>query len=213
MGREFIDLFNDWAESYDQTVTGHDPQYRDVFDKYDTILEEVASQADGNVLEFGVGTGNLSKKLMDKGHYVIGVEPSRAMREEASAKYPNLTIHDGDFLSFPKLEEPISTIVSTYAFHHLTDEEKGKALAGFRELLPIGGKVVFADTAYESEETKQTIFEEAKEQGFKDLLYDLSTEYYPMLSVLEELFESNGFNVSFQKMNKFVWLMVAEKIS
>ncbi|WP_053217105.1 class I SAM-dependent DNA methyltransferase [Virgibacillus senegalensis] len=211
MGREFIDLFNEWAGSYDETVTGHDPQYRAVFDKYDTILEEVTRHSSGNVLEFGVGTGNLSKKLLDAGHKVIGVEPSQAMREATAKKFPDLQVLDGDFLSYPELEIPISTVVSTYAFHHLTDEEKGRAIGGFKELLPAGGKIVFADTAYQNEEAKQQIHQRAKQNGYEDLLYDLTTEYYPMLDVLQTLFEENGFYVTFKQMNQFVWLMIAEK--
>ncbi|SDM77193.1 class I SAM-dependent DNA methyltransferase [Sediminibacillus halophilus] len=211
MGREFIDLFNEWAGSYDETVTGHDPQYRAVFDKYDTILEVVTNNSLGNVLEFGVGTGNLSKKLLDAGHQVIGVEPSAAMREATAKKFPDLRVEDGDFLTYPQPETPISTIVSTYAFHHLTDEEKGRAIKGFSELLPAGGKVVFADTAYQDEETKQQIHQQAKQNGYNDLLYDLTTEYYPMLDVLQSLFEDNGFYVTFKQMNQFVWLMIAEK--
>ncbi|MRH44922.1 methyltransferase domain-containing protein [Aquibacillus halophilus] len=211
MGREFIDLFDKWATSYDAAVTGHDPQYRDVFENYDTILSEVVSNSEGNVLEFGVGTGNLSKKLLDADHHVIGIEPSKAMREAASAKYPDLTVLDGDFLSFPKLDIPIFTIVSTYAFHHLTDDEKGKAIKAFNEILPVNGKVVFADTVFESEETKQEIIDQAKDNGYNDLVYDLTTEYYPMKNTLQSLFKQNGFYVTFKQMNKFAWLIVAEK--
>ncbi|MBM7571607.1 class I SAM-dependent DNA methyltransferase [Aquibacillus albus] len=211
MGREFVDLFDKWATSYDDTVSGHDQQYRDVFDKYDTILTEVTNHAEGNVLEFGVGTGNLSEKLLKAGHHVIGIEPSRAMREAAALKHPSLIIKDGDFLSYPKLEEPIFTIVSTFAFHHLTDEEKGIAIKGFYDLLPPNGKVVFADTAFESEIAKKQIIQEAKDHGYNDLVYDLTTEYYPMVGTLQTLFEENGFYVTFKQMNKFAWLIVAEK--
>ncbi|WP_077624458.1 class I SAM-dependent DNA methyltransferase [Sediminibacillus massiliensis] len=211
MGREFVDLFDKWAVSYDESVTGHDPQYQAVFDKYDTILEEVAKRSQGNVLEFGVGTGNLSKKLLDSGLKVIGIEPSPEMRNAATAKYPDLEVMDGDFLSYPKPGIPISTIVSTYAFHHLTDEEKDEAIAGFKELLSPGGKIVFADTAYRNEQEKQQIHQTAKDNGFDDLLFDLTTEYYPMIDVLHQLFKKHGFHAEFQQMNEFVWLMVAEK--
>nr|WP_255639815.1 class I SAM-dependent methyltransferase [Aquibacillus saliphilus] len=211
VGREFIDLFDKWAISYDEAVTGKDPEYRAVFENYDTILTEVTNHAEGNVLEFGVGTGNLSQKLLDAGHHVIGIEPSVAMRDAAKAKHPNLIVKDGDFLAFPQLDMPIFTIVSTFAFHHLTDEEKDKAIKAFSVLLPSNGKIVFADTAYENKETKERIFNKAKEQGYNDLLYDLTTEYYPMIDTLRTLFEKNGFYVTFKQMNDFAWLIVAER--
>lgn len=31
MGREFLSLFDHWADSYDDTVSGHDEQYKEVF--------------------------------------------------------------------------------------------------------------------------------------------------------------------------------------
>ncbi|WP_407270549.1 class I SAM-dependent DNA methyltransferase [Radiobacillus sp. PE A8.2] len=211
LGREFVDLFDKWATSYDKTVAGHDPQYRAVFENYDQILSEVVYHAEGNVLEFGVGTGNLSKKLLDAGHFVVGVEPSEAMRHATNIKFPDITVHDGDFLTYPTPEIPIFTIVSSYAFHHLTNDEKDKAIAGFYQLLPENGKVVFADTLYENEETKQNLWKQAEENGHMNLLHDLQTEYYPFRSELQKIFENNGFYVTFKQMNDFAWLIVAEK--
>ena len=32
MGREFVNIFDEWADSYDASVTGNDPEYKDVFE-------------------------------------------------------------------------------------------------------------------------------------------------------------------------------------
>ncbi len=82
MGTEFVDWFNEWAESYDSTVGGIDEQYQEVFSHYNLILEEVSKRAKGLTLEFGVGTGNLTKHLLTRKLKVIGIEPSPAMREK-----------------------------------------------------------------------------------------------------------------------------------
>lgn len=82
MGREFLGLFEQWAESYDRSVEGGDEQYRDVFAGYDRILNTVADKAGRVVLEFGVGTGNLTKKLLERGKTVYGIEPSAPMRKK-----------------------------------------------------------------------------------------------------------------------------------
>ena len=47
MGREFVDIFDGWADSYDASVSGKDPEYRDVFEGYETILNEVAKRVSG----------------------------------------------------------------------------------------------------------------------------------------------------------------------
>ncbi|WP_040376058.1 class I SAM-dependent DNA methyltransferase, partial [Peribacillus psychrosaccharolyticus] len=129
MGREFIELFKEWSKSYDDTVEGNDIEYQEVFKHYDRILESVASRAYGHVLEFGVGTGNLTQRLLDAGLSVTGVEPSEPMRAKALEKLPEGTnLVDGDFLDFP-VPEQVDSIVSTWAFHHLTDEENALAFA------------------------------------------------------------------------------------
>lgn len=211
MGREFLDIFEDWASDYDQSVSGSDPEYVAVFENYENILSEVTRLAVGNVLEFGIGTGNLSKKLMEKGHQVIGVEPSEPMRAIAKQKMPQLKIVDGDFLSFPKISIPIQTIASTYAFHHLTDQEKEEAVVKAKEMLPLDGKIIIGDTMFKSQEEKDNTIQDAKQKGFTNLVEDLEREYYPTLDVIESALEKNGFDVTFKQMNHFVWIATAER--
>lgn len=211
MGREFLDIFENWAQSYDLSVYGHDEQYRDVFDGYETILNTVVEKSGNVVLEFGVGTGNLTKKLIEANKTVYGVEPSAPMRELAKEKLGHATIEDGDFLQFPLPNEPIDTIVSTYAFHHLTDQEKEEAIGKYSTLLHKGGKIVFADTAFINHEAYEAMIAEAKQKGFVDLAEDLQREYYTTIPALEHMFTTHGFTVTFTPMNRFVWLMEAVK--
>ncbi|WP_077324949.1 class I SAM-dependent DNA methyltransferase [Virgibacillus siamensis] len=209
MGREFLGLFDSWAESYDDSVAGVDPQYKAVFESYDTILNEVSKCSYGNVLEFGVGTGNLTGKLIETGYDVIGVEPSRVMREKALVKLPELSLFEGDFLEYPAFEKPVHTIVSTYAFHHLTDAEKEKALKQYTKLHPSMRKIVFADTVFETDEHQQEMIKRAEMKGFTDLAEDLQREYYSTIPEMQRIFTTAGFRVTFEQMNEFVWLMSA----
>ncbi|OIK13310.1 class I SAM-dependent methyltransferase [Bacillus sp. MUM 13] len=212
MGREFLDLFEEWSKSYDDTVVGKDIEYQEVFKNYELILESVAKRAHGHVIEFGAGTGNLTEKLLQAGLSVTCVEPSPAMREKAIEKLPAGTdIQDGDFIDFI-CPEKVDTIVSTYAFHHLTDDEKEKALADYGKLLKSGGKIVFADTMYQSKEAYSQAIREAQEAGFHNLANDLQTEYYTTIPFFESVLEANGFEVSFDRCNQFVWIMEAEKL-
>ncbi|MCK1982068.1 MULTISPECIES: class I SAM-dependent DNA methyltransferase [Peribacillus] len=212
MGREFIDLFEEWSKSYDDTVSGHDIEYQEVFKHYDRILDSVTDRAHGHVLEFGVGTGNLTERLLRKGLKVSGIEPSPAMRDIAVSKLRGKTeIKDGDFIDFPKPEQ-VDSIVSTYAFHHLTDEEKEKAIANYGKLLNTGGKIVFADTMYQSREAHERAIQDARQAGFHNLANDLQTEYYTTIPFLEKALEANGYKVNFERCNQFVWIMEAEKL-
>lgn len=212
MARQFEQLFDRWASSYDRSVSGHDIQYREVFSDYERILDEVAKRANGVVLEFGVGTGNLTQKLLQQGRRVYGIEPSRAMRQKAREKLQGVPLFDGDFLYFPKIDDTIHTIVSTYAFHHITDRDKGVALRKFSDFLSVDGKIVFADTVFESERARQAMIEKVEKLGYDKLLADLRTEYYTTIEKLQRLFVENGFQKGrFTQMNAFVWLFEAHK--
>lgn len=211
LGLEFLDVFEQWADSYDESVGGHNREYKEVFAGYEQILEAVTERSKGNVIEFGVGTGNLTKKLLDKGLNVTGVEPSVPMRGIAKTKLGlNVKILDGDFLHFPERIK-IDTLVSTYAFHHLTDAEKDEAIAKYGKLLSNDGRIVFADTMFESVEDYNNAIVKAKKEGFPTLARDLETEYYTTIPVLRTILENNGFRVRFTRCNEFVWLMEGVK--
>jgi putative AdoMet-dependent methyltransferase len=211
MGREFIDIFDEWIHSYDASVAGEDPEYRDVFEDYDEILNAVTSKVVGTILEFGTGTGNLTAKLIDAGHQVIGIEPNTAMRRITANRFPLIEIKDGDLVDFETGSMSIDSIASSYVFHHLTDEEKGIALKKYAQLLPINGKVVFADTVFITESAKQAQIDKERARSFHNVADDLEREYYTVLPVLMKLFLEAGFEVTFSQLNDFVWLMDATK--
>ncbi|KKI90340.1 SAM-dependent methyltransferase [Bacillus sp. SA1-12] len=212
MGREFIELFDEWSTTYDHTVTGNEIEYREVFKNYDHILERVAELSHGHVLEFGSGTGNLTKKLLTLGYEVTAIEPSQAMRKIANEKLNGkVKIVDGDFLNFPK-PEYVDSIVSTYAFHHLTNEEKTKAIDTFGRLLKSGGKLVFADTIFTTNDDHKKAIKEAKTEKFFTLAEDLQREYYTTIPFLQQILEINDFQVSFHRCNRFVWIIEALKV-
>ncbi|TFD92915.1 trans-aconitate 2-methyltransferase [Jeotgalibacillus sp. R-1-5s-1] len=211
MGREFVEIFDEWVETYDDSVSGKDEEYQAVFAGYDAILDEVASLAKGRTIEFGTGTGNLTEKLLIKGLDVLGIEPNGAMRARTQERFPKLDLADGDFMEFPLDGKPVDTFVSTYAFHHLTDDEKAKAAALYGSLLQQGGQVVFADTIFKNEEAKLARWKKVEEQGYHNLLEDLKREYYTTVPVMEKLFIDAGFTVTFKQLNEYAWLIHAIK--
>ncbi|MET0960067.1 MAG: class I SAM-dependent methyltransferase, partial [Psychrobacillus psychrotolerans] len=161
--------------------------------------------------EFGTGTGNLTAKLLEAGFSVIGIEPNTKMLEVTAKRFPSINLIDGDLLEFDVQNENIDAFVSTYVFHHLTDDEKGIALKKYGKLLTKNGKVVFADTVFLTEEAKQAQIAKERNRGFLNVVEDLEREYYTTIPKLKELFTEAGFQVEFMKMNDYVWLMDATK--
>ncbi|EDP67560.1 hypothetical protein CAT7_05413 [Carnobacterium sp. AT7] len=214
MGREFLGIFTEWSSDYDDFVEGKDPEYQAVFEGYSTILKEIVRRSGLNVLEFGIGTGNLTQELILAGKWVFPVEPSEEMRKIAKTKLPNeIVIYDGDMQQYPSPTKQLDTIVSSYVFHHLTDKEKSLALKDYANQLEVGGKVIFADTMFESQATNEQAIAQAKQKQFYALAKDLEREYYPLIPTLKELFEQAGFRVAFHQMNEYVWIVEGTKLS
>ena len=213
----FNALFDGWADAYDSTVANTDGEYQEVFENYQNILKTTVKQIDkpegAIVLDIGTGTGNLGYVASLANYRVTGIEPNFKMRQIAVQKYPSIHFTDGSFFNIPADDQSIDAIISSYAFHHLSDDEKFAAAKVFADKLKPFGKVVFADTMYDSLETREAILQDALAKGFNNLAHDLQTEFYTTHEVLKDAFTSAGFTVTFEKMNKFVWVLTATKTS
>jgi cysteine synthase A len=213
---KFNFLFDSWADAYDQTVYDQKGEYHEVFDKYQGILEEtvieIAKNPGATVLDIGSGTGNLSYVAELANYTVTGIDPNKKMLDIAKDKFPNIEFVEGGFLNIPKSNNSIDAIISSYAFHHLSDDDKKLAALLFSTKLKPGGKVIIADTMYSSEKDKLNLIEDSLNKNYSSLAEDLDTEFYTTHKVLTEIFTYAGFNVSYKQMNKFVWILTATKV-
>lgn len=209
----FNALFDDWADNYDETIFMKSGEYQEVFLNYTELLNEtvkhIAKYKGDTVLDLGAGTGNLTNVAAKAGYNVIGIEPNSKMRNLASEKYPAIKFLPGTFLALPVDDNSVDAIINSYAFHHLTDDEKKEAVKIFKSKLKANGVVVITDTMYSTIAEKEAIIEDATEKGFNNLVHDLNTEFYTTHEVLTKIFEAEGFTVSYQQMNKFVWILTA----
>lgn len=214
MGLEFMPIFENWAADYDDEINGGNPEYQAVFLNYWESLSVITAAAGSSILEFGSGTGNLTEKLVAAGKQVYPVEPSPEMRAIARKKtlLKDVTFLPGDMEHFEKPLAPIDTIVSNLVFHHLTAAEKEQVIKQYNQLLPIGGKIIFGDTMFLSQASYDKILAAVKSAGLENLAADLEREYYPLIPEVEAYFSDNGFQTTYQQMNRFVWIVSAEKI-
>lgn len=83
------------------------------------------------VADIGCGTGLALRALAERApeHVeLFGVEPAAQMRERAIARLsplPNVTLLDGTFEDLPLPSRSIDYLYSIYAFHWVTDPERG----------------------------------------------------------------------------------------
>jgi SAM-dependent methyltransferase len=80
---------------------------------------------DGRVLEIGIGTGQLTRALAERGYEVVGVELGPALAAVARrnlARYPFVTVVNAAFEDWKLPERPFDLVVAASAFHWLDPE-------------------------------------------------------------------------------------------
>ncbi|MDK2870527.1 MAG: putative AdoMet-dependent methyltransferase [Pyrococcus sp.] len=185
--------FDSWARNYDEDVGREDWIHAD----YERVLKLVAEKATGTVVDIGCGTGNILRFLRCERY--IGVEPSRGMRVRFREKH-NFEPLDGHFLKLPLPDETADAVISTYAFHHVPDEEKEAALREMLRVLRPEGRIVIADVMFESEEKKLRI---AREDG---ILEEVLDEYFATVDELQRTCERLSLQCRFERINRYIWI-------
>lgn len=116
----------------------------------------------GSAADLGCGSGDLLPVLIKKAGYVIGVDSSSRMLEEASEKYRTLNstatidLRLGELEHLPLRDAEVDCVLINMALHHLADP--GKSLAEAARVLKSGGMLLVVDLSAHNDETMRTRF-------------------------------------------------------
>ncbi len=200
--------FDDWALTYDEDVQLLDDPLK-LFQDYDTVLNTIVEKLQREVsknsqlLDIGVGTGNLAARLIEAGYSVKGVDQSRAMLQTCKRKHPNMKVYLGDFLNLPFEQGSFDCVVSSYTFHHLNEAEKVAALVEVMRVLKSGGAVYLADFMYRNEVAKDMAY-----AGYsKEQKAEASDEYFGLVSHIEDWAKAHQRNITYEQLNELVWIV------
>ena len=175
--------FDMWANNYDASVNIADDNDEYPFAGYkkimNTIYGTIMSKKPATILDIGIGTGTLAAKLYEGGNDITGIDFSNEMLAASKAKMPNAKLISHDFTQ--GLPPGLATckfdfIVSTYALHHLTDEEKIpfiKSLLGH-----INEAILIGDVSFKTRADLEKCKESCGDDGWDD------DEYYFVFSEL-----------------------------
>lgn len=116
---------------------------RDDVEQVATILHELAGN--GDVIEFGVGTGRIAIPLSQRGHRVYGVDNSRAMLDALAAKPGSAAVIPvlGDFADVA-VGQQVPLVFSAFSTIYLpgTQEAQVRTFRNAAAHLARGGKLV-----------------------------------------------------------------------
>lgn len=147
--------FNQWINEYDEMVERsakvNKYPFAGYYDVLENIYQMVASKSNAKVLDLGFGTGKLTNKLYEHGCIIYGQDFSLEMIELSLKKMPNAHLYKGDFSN--GLVEPLSNnkydyIISTYALHHLSNEQKICFINNLFNNLNDNGKIIIGDIMF-----------------------------------------------------------------
>jgi len=107
------------------------------------------------------------------------------------------------------LENRFDFVASSYALHHLTDDQKWLALAECRRVLKPGGRVIIADLMFTDGQARESHFRELEKAGEHRTIEQLQNECTADRSRLLAELCSLGFTAKARQLTGYVHLIFA----
>jgi putative AdoMet-dependent methyltransferase len=219
-----VDKFN-----HDLDAAGYDAEVCDESDPiragYAATLRWVADAAavreNDRVLDLGSGTGNLTA-LIGPAAEIVCVDVSREMAAIARTKLdaldwaPRTPLRwiEADLLeALDAVEGDFDAVVSTYAVHHLTEDEKTELFADLRFRLRPGGRAVFGDLMFASATARGAFLQRLRTAGDAaslELAETIEDEFFWDLERAATELGNLGFAVKIRQVSELSWGVAAE---
>ncbi len=208
MRSKYADLFNHDSDA---------PEYdRDVGDEtnpiragYSELIAWIGGQVppSASVLDLGSGTGNTILALPVPCR-ITAVDVSEGMTEIAKAKLADRTVRFvvDDILSYVEGNDlqGFDYVVSTYALHHLTPEERSWLLSTLCSRARPGTHVLIGDLMYEDPRDRARIIERFAD-SHPDLREAFEEEFFWDVSATGRAFERLGRKASWHRFSELSW--------
>ena len=210
--------------NHDEDASDYDTDVRNENDPiragYHHVLAWVITEArigsSSRVLELGSGTGNLSCLIARCGELVC-VDLSEQMEAIARSKLAHIANRrfiKADILQvFDHEGAPVDSIISTYAVHHLTDQEKRLLFENVFASLVSGGRAVFGDLMVQNQEEKTAKIREYLAKGDVKTAETIEEEFFWAIDVAVQDLTGLGFHVETKRFSDLSWGVVALKES
>ena len=205
---------------------------------YDNLTTETINTIneilpEGNIIDFGAGTGRLSFPLTEQGYSVIAVEKSKGMAEEFKRKVDNsnldVKIHNCSISDYQNGSADLALAIFTVLSYSLTEDELSRNIKTIcQHINPNGyfffdlpntvffnaGRLINIDTANFKRSVKLTSNNENDIYTYKELcsgiyngkVFNYQDEFrirYWSLDTLDKLLAKNGFSDTLKTFSQF----------
>lgn len=187
--------FDQLASNHDQLVSTNSLEYNGYDEALELIVKWISANPAEYGLDIGAGTGNLAGKLLAQGARMAGVDQSKEMLKLCRRKHPQMETKLGNFLAIPYLDGIFDFAVSSFAFHHLTGEQKLLAMKEMTRVLKPHGRICIADVMITSR---------ADEEALQH-----ADGYYAILPELIEWLETAGYVTKTQRIRQNLHVVYA----
>jgi putative AdoMet-dependent methyltransferase len=125
---------------------------------------------------------------------------------------PNRRFIKADILEVFDCERaPFDSVISTYAVHHLTDDEKRLLFSKvFTSLVP-GGRAVFGDLMLRNQEEKPSKIQDYLTKGDAKTAQAIEEEFFWSIDAAKVDLIELGFQVETKRFSDLSWGVVARK--
>ncbi|WP_369123493.1 class I SAM-dependent methyltransferase [Alicyclobacillus suci] len=202
------------ATSFDErvlTVTDPWAPYSGYERVLNSIVEYVCPNEGESGLELAIGTGNLSNKFAAKGAEMSGVDQSFEMLRQCRIKYPRIRTKLGNMMAAPFFDGQFNFVVTSYAFHLLTNEQQLLSLREMDRLTVNGGRVCIADHMFLQDRDRLATMERLKRDGNDKAIESIEQHNFANLSNLISWFVQHSYTPKTIPINESVHLLLAYK--